>query len=183
MATRSTRTYEFPDEICAALNSRSTVRFVVRRKAELESRLAAPIVQAASNRAATISRALLKQMGREDAKFDIEMVMIELLDAKTTVYFCFDIFLEECDEATRLGISNSTREPVYYLPQRIVGQLLEAYLRNDKGPRPFFHDALTPSVHVDSVRQECGTEVGAVSSEQEQGENSAIQQKTPVKDS
>lgn len=166
MATRSARTYEFPAEICAALDSRSTVRFVVRRKAELESRISAPIVQGASNRAATISKALLKQMGREDAKFDIELVMIELLDAKTTVYFCFDIFLEDCDEATRLGISNSTREPVYYLyvtgqhcvarkdsrPQRIVGQLLEDYLRKDKGPRPFFHDALTPSVYVDGVR-------------------------------
>lgn len=197
MATRSTRTYKFPDEICAALDSRSTVRFVVRRKAELESRLSAPIVQAASNRAVKISRALLKQMGREDAKFDTEIVMIELLDAKTTVYFCFDIFLEECDEATRLEISNSTQEPVYYLyvtrqhcvarkdsrPQRIVGQLLEDYLRKDKGSRPFFHNALTPSVYVGGVRQEYGTEAVAASSTQEHVKNSAIQQKTLVKDS
>ncbi|VUC35262.1 unnamed protein product [Clonostachys rosea] len=161
MATCRNRTYEFPDEVCAALNSRSTVRFVVRRKAELESRLSPPIIQAASNRAATISKALLKQMGLEDAKFDTELVMIELLDAKTTVYFCFDIFLEDCDQATRLRISNSTQEPVYYL--YVTGQ--HCIARKDSRPQRIVY----------------GAEVMAQST-QERGGNSEMQQRTPVQD-
>ncbi|CAI6099963.1 unnamed protein product [Clonostachys chloroleuca] len=147
--TRTDRTYEFEEEVCEALKKNSTIRLLVRSSAHFESRHPGPIKEWAAAGAQKISRALLKQTGDEDAAFDIQVLMIELLDTKTRVLFCFDLFLKECDEAAKLRISNTSQMPTYYM--YIKGP---RYLERVKDPMPYFNDLENTSVYINGIRQE-----------------------------
>ncbi|CAH0001001.1 unnamed protein product [Clonostachys byssicola] len=154
---RTDRTYEFEEEVCDALKKNSTVRL-----------LPTPIKDWAAVGAQKISRALLKQIGDEDAAFDIQILMIELLDTKTRIFFCFDLFLKECDEAAKLRISKNSQVPTYYMyikgprclarrdkkSSDFVAQRLQGYLERVKDPMPYFNDLENPSFYINGFRQE-----------------------------
>uniref|UniRef100_A0A8H7TQK3 Uncharacterized protein n=1 Tax=Bionectria ochroleuca TaxID=29856 RepID=A0A8H7TQK3_BIOOC len=166
--TRTDRTYEFEEEVCEALKKNFTIRLLVRSSAHFESRHPGPIKEWAAAGAQKISRALLKQTGDEDAAFDIQVLMIELLDTKTRILFCFDLFLKECDEAAKLRISNTSRMPTYYMyikgprclarrhekSSDLVAQRLQVYLERVKDPKPYFNDLENPSFYINGIRQE-----------------------------
>ncbi|KAK7228474.1 hypothetical protein V2G26_000644 [Clonostachys chloroleuca] len=94
--------------------------------------------------------------------------MIELLDTKTRVLFCFDLFLKECDEAAKLRISNTSQMPTYYMyikgprclarrhekSSDLVAQRLQGYLERVKDPMPYFNDLENTSVYINGIRQE-----------------------------
>jgi hypothetical protein len=89
---RTDRVYEFEEELCENLKKNSTIRLLVRKTAHFESRHSRPVKDWAAAGAEKIGRALLKQIGDEDAVFDVQVLMIELLDTRTRILFCFDSF-------------------------------------------------------------------------------------------
>lgn len=166
--TPSSNIYQFSKETCEALEANLTIRFLVRVKQRFQSRHSKPVIAWAEAKAQAISYALLKKMGQEDTKFDVHINVIELLDDRTRTFFCFDLFLEGCEEETRNAVGRSTRQPIHYLFKKanlcfarrnerldgVVAGEFENIRSADSGPTPYFVDLKNPPVYVDGVRVE-----------------------------
>lgn len=165
---QTSRAYQFSEETCNELEKNHVVRLLLRKTTHFPSRHSIPVIDWATARASKISEALLKQIGQEGASFDNQLVSVYLMDNKTTIFICYDLFLPRCDEATRLRISDSTKRPVHYLHitgrhcyarrskriEAMVIQNLEESRECDLGPQPYFEDQMNPPLYINGTRQE-----------------------------
>ncbi|KAK5993023.1 hypothetical protein PT974_06449 [Cladobotryum mycophilum] len=190
----SKREYRFADNTCEALKANLTLRFLVKIKHKFESRHSRPVIAWAQTGAHAITAGLLKQTEQEDTKYDIQMQIIQLLDDRTRTFFCFDVFLEGCEAATRTAIEESTRQPIHFLFKQsnicyarrdhmldaIVAGRLEGIRKWDKGPKPYFYDAENPPFYTLGRRvegPEDGEEPGPELEDRSEEEESEVEGK------
>lgn len=149
-------------ETYASLKADTTVRFFYRVKFKLDSRDSGPVIAWAESRANAVSCAILKHIGREAASFKIQMVMVQLLRNRNYALLCFDLSLEDCTKPARLQrpiheISERGSAYVVWRSKRLDARIATEFARLqgfDKGPLPYFVDAMNPPIYDGGIRVE-----------------------------
>ncbi|KAJ5587063.1 uncharacterized protein N7459_002828 [Penicillium hispanicum] len=146
-----------------ALKADLTLRCVIRTKYHHEkSRRSAVVIPWAQSLAERLSSAIVRDTLQQMTGFSIQLNMIQMLGLRDIVYICYDLFLDECDQAIRAEICENfhLKRPIHTITRknklffiqrdtRADARVLQQYLHRssiDKGPRPFFHDAQHPPV-------------------------------------
>ncbi|KAH9889192.1 hypothetical protein F4778DRAFT_394941 [Xylariomycetidae sp. FL2044] len=152
-----------------ALTTDLTARCVLRTKYKHESRHSKDAIAWANSRAEKLTTAMLKQIGKENTAFNIQLNIVQLLDFHHRANICYDLFLDGFDEHIRLEIERSIERPIFLVIRR--GDTLHVNRGNkgvdamvadewkfigklDKGPRPYFVDRMNPPLYSDGKRIE-----------------------------
>lgn len=153
----------------AALENDLTLRIVVKTKYSPDkSRRSADVIPWAEKFAESLSRGALKEVGKPNAAFEINLIIIQMLGLRDHVYICYDIFRAECDQNVRLQIKESLQQPVHYASRRggtyimrkdarIEAHSFRSYTemrKLDKGELPLFSDYKFPPCYIFGKRVE-----------------------------
>ncbi len=149
-------------ETHASLKADTTVRFFYRVKFKLDSRHSVPVIAWAESRANAVCCAILKHIGREAAPVKIQMLMVELLRTRKIALLCFDLASEDCTEPAPLQrpiheIHKRGNAYVVFRGGRLDARVAREFAKlqdSDKGPLPYFVDALNPPLYDGGVRVE-----------------------------
>ncbi|KAH6618337.1 hypothetical protein B0J18DRAFT_437114 [Chaetomium sp. MPI-SDFR-AT-0129] len=152
-----------------ALTADLTARCVVKTKYKHESRHSKDAIAWANSRAEKLTTAMLKHIGKGNTAFNIQLNIVQLLDFHDRAYICYDLFLDGFDEHVRLEIERSIERPIYLIIRRgdilhvnrgnkgvdaMVADELKDIGQFDKGPRPYFVDAMNPPLYSEGKRIE-----------------------------
>lgn len=138
------------------------MRFLYKAKFDLDSRYSEPVIAWAERLAQTVSGAMLKAIGQEAASVTTQMNMIQLLRVRKYALICFDLFSEGCNERAQMQQpihEISARGNAYHVRRnkQLDAMVTEQFTRMqnvDKGPRPYFADALHPPLYDEGIRVE-----------------------------
>jgi hypothetical protein len=159
---------EIDPETISALETNLTVRCLYRLKFDLDSRQSEPVICWADAQVKVFSSILLKNMNRKAANITTELLMVQLLASRKTALVCHDLFLEDCSEQVRNETHRCVDQPIHDITKRgdiyrfrrnkrLDATIAAEYTRIqrfDKGPRPYFADALNPPEYQDGKRIE-----------------------------
>ena len=149
-------------ETRAALEAGTYMRFLYKAKFNLDSRHSEPVIAWAGGLAKVVSGAMLKDVGREASSVTTQMNMIQLLRVRKYALICFDLCFEDCNEQAQMKQpvhEISARGNAYHVRrnQQLDAMVAEEFTRMqevDKGPRPYFADALHPPLYDEGRRVE-----------------------------
>lgn len=175
-------------ETRAALEADTTLRILIKAKFNLYSRHSQPVIAWAQSLAKAVSSAMLKDIGRKAAIVILQMNMVQLLNIRSYALVCFDLFFEECNERTQ------SRQPVHEVSKRgnvyhvrrnkkLDAMVAAEYMRMqdiDKGPRPYFADAMHPPVYDGGIRME--EPMGSGEQEKDESDEDEPKEEEPVEE-
>jgi hypothetical protein len=107
-------------------------------------------------------------IGRSAGHPAVQLNVVRLMATRPYAFFCYDVFLQECDEQVRDEVAQKAQQPIHEIIKRgnvyhvirrkHLDALVAAHYQNmmdvDKGPRPYFADELHPPIYVDGKRIE-----------------------------
>ena len=166
-------------ETRAALEADAALRFLYKTKFTLDSRHSSSVIAWTENLATSVSSTILKIVGRETASVEVRMNIIHLLNIRNYALFSFDLFLAEGNDGVQ------TRQPIHEIykkgnilhvrrNKKMDAHVAAEFMRIqnvDKGPLPYFVDAMHPPVYDNGIRLEEPMNIGEIEKESDLSED------------